>query len=94
MTKQEIIKVFEKAEKDWSKKRRWWNFYKPKRNNTDQGLCLYFIISHNIDSYGVEDYLEPLWIKYKTTRWLNQYHFNNRQERLEVIRKVLNDLRQ
>lgn len=94
MTKQEIIKAFEQAEKDWSKKKKWWNFYMPKHNETDCGFCAYFILKHNIDSYVIEGHLEPLWIKYRTTEHFKVYHFNNREERLEAIRKVLNDLRQ
>jgi hypothetical protein len=93
MTKKEIIKAFEQADKDWSKKKRWWNNYETFRNFTDMGLCGYFFHQQNVSRWDIDEFLCPLWEKHKT-KFESVYDFNNRKERLKAIRKVLNVLKQ
>ncbi len=86
MTKEQILEAFKKAEIDWSKPRLT-NF----QFKTYTGLCYYFVVQQDVSLDFVIDFLQPLWIKFKTTINSN-YHFENRQERLEAIRNVIKDL--
>jgi len=94
MTKQEILDAFIQAEKDWSKSIKVLNI-----PSMQYGLCRYFIIRMGFSLEQMEEYLYPCWTKYKTKEsgW---YHFNSfgnepqgRAERLDAIRKVINDLK-
>ena len=89
MTKKEIIAAFEQAEKDWRRPQRWWQMERGIRD----GLCHYFASRFNLSNFDVALNLKPLWIKYRTIEDSN-FHFNNREERLEAIRRVLNDLKE
>lgn len=80
MEKKEILEAFKQAEIDWSK------------NNLDSSFCFYFVLSQNLSFRNqVEKFLQPLWFKYRTVK-NSAFHFNNRQERLKAIRKVINEL--
>jgi hypothetical protein len=94
MTKQEILDAFIQAEKDWSKPIGW-----AQTTNTHWGLCRYFISHMGFSLEQIEEYLQPCWTKYETKEY-GWYHFNGfgnepqgRAERLDVIRKVINDLK-
>lgn len=80
MEKKEILKAFKQAEIDWI-----------ENNLLYYGLCFYFEDELNIDRIEIIKYLKPLWLKYATTPF-RMFHFKSTQERLEAIRKVINDL--
>jgi hypothetical protein len=85
MDKQEILEAFKKAEIDWSKPTNQSVEFK-----TYSGLCLYFFSQQDIALEFVIEFLQPLWIIFRTNN--TDYHFNTRQERLEAIRNVIKDL--
>lgn len=87
MSNKEILAIYKKAEKHWS--RPIWLCKLIGWNHTKGGLCVYFQQKHR--NYYFISLWECLWIKYKTT-FDEPYHFNNRKERLEAIRKVIKDL--
>lgn len=86
MNKQEILEAFKKAEIDWSRPT-----LTDFQFRTHSGLCYYFAVQQDISLNFIIDFLQPLWIKFKTTSTCS-YHFENRQERLEAIRNVIKDL--
>lgn len=93
MTKQEILNAFIQAENDWSEP-----IERASENETDVGLCWYFYYTTNLDDAEIDEFLRPYWVKYRTKT--SAYHFNGhgdepqgRAERLEAIRKVINDLK-
>ena len=94
MTKQEILNAFLQAEKDWSEP-----IEQASENYTHWGLCAYFRIVQDMNDHIQYLHLKPLWIKYRNS-FDEPYHFTSlgdepqgRAERLEVIRKVINDLK-
>lgn len=80
MTEEQILKSFKEAEKFFDNER-------PKC----KGLCCFFCNYLKVSHYNIDYVLQPLWLKY-SERKENLYHFENRQERLEAIRKVIQDL--
>jgi hypothetical protein len=92
MTKQEILDAFIQAEKDWSEP-----IKRAQETDTHWGLCLYFRrIGFSWNELNF--YLEQRWLRYSTLKSI--YHFNSlgnepqgRAERLDAIRKVINDLK-
>ena len=97
MTKEEILRLFKQAEKDWKRPQRWWQKYR----YIEIGLCYYFVKRHDINIYTVREFLEPYWLKHSTEKY-SRFHFTSpylnqkqaRKERLEAIRKVIRDLSQ
>ena len=94
MTKKEILNAFLQAEKDWSEP-----ITKAIKTHTHWGLCSYFWIIQDIDSDIQKKHLKPLWGKYRT-EFETLFHFwsygddpKGRAERLDAIRKVINDLK-
>jgi hypothetical protein len=94
MNKQEILDAFIQAEKDWS------TTVNQGSARTHWGLCLYFCEILNAPIEMVEMYLMPRWIKYRTITNRKSLHFyafgdssQGRLERIEAIRKVINDLK-
>lgn len=86
MEKKEILQAFKQAEIDWSKP-----IEEIFENNTYSGLCWYFEKEQCINPSLVHYFLKPLWKKFITKNH-GLYHFYNNQERLEAIRKVINEL--
>jgi hypothetical protein len=85
MEKKEILQAFKQAEIDWSKD------YNTETNKyVNWGLCRYFGGRFDFDTNEI-NFLKHFWLKYATTPD-NKFHFNNRKERLEAIRKVINEL--
>lgn len=90
MNKQEILKAFRQAEKDWSEP-----IIDCYKNDTHLGLCNYFQMKGYFQKTVS---LSKYWRKYKT-EYFGVYDFymtgsyiSGRQERLEAIRKVIQDL--
>ena len=79
MEKKDILQAFKQAEIDWSKK-----------DFEDMGFCFYFLSNQLIKRGIMDEFLKPLWKKYATKS--SMFHFNNKKERLEVIRKVIKEL--
>jgi hypothetical protein len=79
MEKKEILQAFKQAEIDYS-----------KHQVLDLGLCCYFMEIQSIKPMVMHQFLKPLWKKYATKSEI--MHFNNNKERLEAIRKVINEL--
>lgn len=81
MEKKEILQAFKQAEIDWSE-----NYY-----GDNIGLCTYFKCIKFKTQYAVDEYLKPFWFKF-ATRPNRVFHFRNQEERLDAIRKVINEL--
>jgi hypothetical protein len=79
MEKKDILEAFKQAEIDYTK------------SKVKGCFCFYFLLDQDLNNSQVEGFLMPLWKKYATTPD-RAFHFNNRQERLEAIRKVINEL--
>jgi hypothetical protein len=86
MEKKEILEVFKQAEIDWSKE-----YNRETNKYVDWGLCRYFGWQFDFTENDIRFHLQPYLFKYVTTPD-RAFHFNNRQERLEAIRKVINEL--
>jgi hypothetical protein len=86
MEKKEILQAFKQAEIDWNKE------YNTKTNKyVNWGLCRYFGWKFDFTENDIRFYLQPYWLKYATIPDL-PFHFRNKEERLEAIRKVINEL--
>jgi hypothetical protein len=90
--KVEVFEAFKQAEIDWSMP-----IEQCKKNYSDGGLCYYF--EKKGYSYLGVRCLSKYWLKYSSTAIGNTYHFysrgctfSGRQERLDAIRKVIQDL--
>mgnify|MGYP003438394050 FL=1 len=79
MTRREIVSHFKKAEKFFSK---------PQKNNT--GLCYYFKYERKLRYKEVNE-LERFWRPHKTTPNKSVMDFDNQEERLEAIRKIIKE---
>ena len=95
MILEEKLLAFLWAETDWSKP-----INECDECGTDKGLCKYFLLYQGIPKKDVTEFLMPLWVPYKTKKD-DKYHFcgygtdpQGRAERLEVIRKIIKELRQ
>lgn len=96
MNKYEILSAFIQAEKDWSEP-----IDVAFDNKTEEGLCWYFIVNQAIEKRLINDVLRPIWQEYKTNETPEfgmdffgyGYTTHGRRERLEAIRKVINDLK-
>jgi hypothetical protein len=86
MEKKEILKAFKQAEIDWI------DYVKEYEYEYRlYGFCTYFLFELRINKQVSDKHLKPYWLKYATTPdglWL----FRGTQERLEAIRKVINEL--
>jgi hypothetical protein len=96
MNKQEILDAFIQAEKDWSEP-----IEGAYQNYTEDGLCWYFSRNQSIEPDLIDSVLRPIWQKHRVRLNcdygldFNGYgHYSQgRAERLEAIRKVINDLK-
>lgn len=80
MTNKEIISYFKKAEK-----------YFNTHQDSGIGLCHYFRFELGLKFNELKK-LEKKWYPYKTNFYLGTAaDFNNQEERLEAIRKVINE---
>jgi hypothetical protein len=84
MDKKEILEAFKQAEIDWID-------YVNEDAYRLYGFCAYFLFNLRINKQVFDKYLKPYWFKYATTPG-GLWHFRNTQERLEAIRKVINEL--
>lgn len=89
MEDKEILFYFEQALKHWGRPAFICNIF--GWNNTESGLCNYFIKQHNVpleEMYALYD----KWNPYRTVKD-RFYDFNNRKERVQAINKVIADLK-
>lgn len=89
MEDKKILFYFEQAQKDWSRPQ--WMCGLFGWNHTKHGLCAYFKLRHAV-SWEDLDILRQKWHVHRKVSLLS-YHFNNRKERLEAIKKVIIDLK-
>lgn len=83
------LELFEQALIDWE--RPFWKRWIYGSRFTDKGLCSYFALQLEITDRDVIDFLEPIWLNFRTTRGL--YHFNNRRERIKAIKQCIKYLK-
>lgn len=88
MEDKEILFYFEQAQKDWSRPK--WMCYLFGGNHTEHGLCSYFILKHGLLSGEVVQ-LQNQWRRHSVK--IGFYDFNNREERVQAIKKVIADLK-